>query len=179
MGSAQIRRHQRGRPAAVGNDRLHGQGQAVRGLPGAAGLFRRRGCYQPAECPGLSTGSHRSCWRNCWMHHRKLGRELEVDEANGFRDPGASFRSVPAGSVTRARTQSRAAHCWRMGEWLSTRMGCCFLAATSDAAWVDVREALEIVPESDLSPARQWLSAAAARLKPRAWPAAGRRSARC
>jgi diaminopimelate decarboxylase/aspartate kinase len=47
-----------------------------------------------------------------------------------------------------------------MGEWFSTRLGACFLQQQGlEAAWVDAREALEISPEPELSPARQWLSA--------------------
>jgi diaminopimelate decarboxylase/aspartate kinase len=46
-----------------------------------------------------------------------------------------------------------------MGERLSTRIGAAFLAGRMEAGWVDVREALEVAPEDDVSPARRWLSA--------------------
>jgi len=45
------------------------------------------------------------------------------------------------------------------GEWLSTRLGVQFLQQSIDVDWVDARDALEILPEPDRSPARQWLSA--------------------
>ncbi len=49
------------------------------------------------------------------------------------------------------------------GEWLSTQIGSRFLAQQGlDVTWVDAREALEVLPEEELSPARQWLSASCA-----------------
>jgi len=94
--------------------------------------------------------------------HRALGRELGVDDrywlAAGdvmlreqrerlLRDPGPAASAALIGS----------------GEWFSTRIGARFLAQQGlEAAWVDAREALEIAPEPDLSPARQWLSASCA-----------------
>jgi diaminopimelate decarboxylase/aspartate kinase len=46
------------------------------------------------------------------------------------------------------------------GEWLSTRIGAGFLQQSLDVGWVDARDALEILPGAELSPARRWLSAA-------------------
>lgn len=45
------------------------------------------------------------------------------------------------------------------GEWLSTWLGAQFLQQSFDVDWVDARDVLEILPEPDRSPARQWLSA--------------------
>jgi diaminopimelate decarboxylase/aspartate kinase len=45
------------------------------------------------------------------------------------------------------------------GEWLSTRLGAQFLQRNIDVEWVDARDVLEVLPEPDRSPARQWLSA--------------------
>jgi diaminopimelate decarboxylase/aspartate kinase len=45
------------------------------------------------------------------------------------------------------------------GEWLSTRLGAQFLQQSLDVDWVDARDVLEVLPEPDRSPARQWLSA--------------------
>lgn len=45
------------------------------------------------------------------------------------------------------------------GEWLSTKMGQRFLARRTGAEWVDVREALEALPEADVTGRRSWLSA--------------------
>ncbi|MBT8048958.1 MAG: aspartate kinase [Xanthomonadales bacterium] len=90
--------------------------------------------------------------------HRELGAALGVHEQNWFpesqglleqclhdlsHDPGPEFHAALLA----------------MGEWLSTKIGCCFLRQTLDAGWVDAREALEVVPEEHMSPARQWLSA--------------------
>ena len=45
------------------------------------------------------------------------------------------------------------------GEWLSTRLGAQFLQQSLDVDWVDARDVLEVLPEPDRSPPRQWLSA--------------------
>jgi diaminopimelate decarboxylase/aspartate kinase len=45
------------------------------------------------------------------------------------------------------------------GEWLSTRLGAQFLQQSIDVDWVDARDVLQVLPEPDRSPARQWLSA--------------------
>ena len=45
------------------------------------------------------------------------------------------------------------------GEWLSTRLGAQFLQQSLEVDWVDARDVLEVLPEPDRSPARQWLSA--------------------
>ena len=90
--------------------------------------------------------------------HRKLGRELEVDEQDWFAESRRQFQKCLQDLSHEPGPQFRAA-LLAMGEWLSTKIGCCFLRQNMDAAWVDVREALEILHEKDLSPARQWLSA--------------------
>jgi diaminopimelate decarboxylase/aspartate kinase len=91
--------------------------------------------------------------------HQKLGDSLGVNEQSWLpearlmlerclndlsHDPGPRFHAALLA----------------MGEWLSTKIGCCYLRQTLDAGWVDAREALEVVPEKDMSPARRWLSAA-------------------
>lgn len=91
--------------------------------------------------------------------HRGLGDSLGVNEQNWLpearlmlerclqdlsHDPGPRFHAALLA----------------MGEWLSTKIGCCYLRQTLDTGWVDSREALEVVQEKDMSPARQWLSAA-------------------
>ncbi len=45
------------------------------------------------------------------------------------------------------------------GEWLSSRLGAQFLQQSLDVDWVDARDVLEVLPEPERSPARQWLSA--------------------
>ena len=90
--------------------------------------------------------------------HRKLGRELGVDEQDWLPESRRQFQSCLQNLLHEPGPQFRAA-LLAMGEWLSTRIGCCFLQQHLDVAWVDVRDALEIFHEKDLSPARQWLSA--------------------
>ena len=48
------------------------------------------------------------------------------------------------------------------GEWLSTHLGAQFLQQSLDVDWVDARDVLEVLPEPDRSPSRQWLSATCA-----------------
>ncbi len=91
--------------------------------------------------------------------HRRLGRELGVDEATWLPESGKMLQARLRDLVKDSGPKSRAA-LLSMGEWLSTRIGCSFLQQRCDAGWVDVRDALEVVHERDLSPARQWLSAA-------------------
>jgi len=90
--------------------------------------------------------------------HRKLGRELDVEESSWLDEAEAQLShclqdlSHDPGPMQRAALLA-------LGEWMSTRIGCCFLRQNLDAGWVDAREALEIVSGEDLSPARRWLSA--------------------
>jgi diaminopimelate decarboxylase/aspartate kinase len=90
--------------------------------------------------------------------HRKLGRELGVDEQNWLSESRRQFQNCLQDLSHEPGPQFRAA-LLAMGEWLSTKIGCCFLRQHLDVAWVDVRDALEIFQEKDLSPARRWLSA--------------------
>jgi diaminopimelate decarboxylase/aspartate kinase len=90
--------------------------------------------------------------------HRKLGRELGVDEQNWLSESRHQFQNCLQDLSHEPGPQFRAA-LLAMGEWLSTKIGCCFLRQHLDVAWVDVRDALEIFQEKDLSPARRWLSA--------------------
>ena len=90
--------------------------------------------------------------------HRKLGHELEVDEQDWLPESRRQFEKCLQDLSHEPGPQFRAA-LLAMGEWLSTNIGRCFLRQHLDAAWVDVRDALEIIHEKDLSPARQWLSA--------------------
>ena len=94
--------------------------------------------------------------------HRKLGRELGVDE-RGWLAPATTLLQESLNALrNRAGPPERAA-LLAVGEWMSTRIGSRFLQQQGlDAGWVDSREALEALVEADLSPARQWLSASCA-----------------
>ena len=90
--------------------------------------------------------------------HLKLGRELGVGEGQWLEDAEQQLDRCLRDLEHDPGPRHRAA-LLALGEWISTRMGCCFLQQTVETVWVDVREALETVPESEVSPARQWLSA--------------------
>jgi diaminopimelate decarboxylase/aspartate kinase len=92
--------------------------------------------------------------------HRKLGHELGVDEQDWLSESRHRLQGCLQNLLHEPGPQFRAA-LLAMGEWMSTRIGCCFLKKNLDAAWVDVREALEVFDEKNLSPARRWLSAPA------------------
>lgn len=90
--------------------------------------------------------------------HKKLASELDVDESQWLQEADSRLRLCLENLVDESAPRNRAA-LLALGEWMSTRIGCCFLAQQMDARWVDARDALETLPEKDLSPARQWLSA--------------------
>ena len=91
--------------------------------------------------------------------HRALGRELGVQEGDWLPQGRALLEECVEALRQESAPAARAA-LLAMGEWFSTRLGACFIRQQElDVAWVDAREALEISPEPELSPARQWLSA--------------------
>ncbi len=90
--------------------------------------------------------------------HRKLGRELGVKEESWLPEAELKLQRCLNDLLHEPGPEFQAA-LLAMGEWLSTRIGYSFLRQTLDVGWVDVREALEVVDEEDLSPARRWLSA--------------------
>ena len=94
--------------------------------------------------------------------HRKLGRELGVDERNWLAQ-ATTLLQESLNAMRRHGGPPERAALLAVGEWMSTRIGSRFLQQRGlDAAWVDAREALEVLVEADLSPARQWLSASCA-----------------
>jgi diaminopimelate decarboxylase/aspartate kinase len=90
--------------------------------------------------------------------HRDLSEELEVDSRHWLPQAETMLRER-LGRLVREPGPESTASLVAMGEWLSTRIGVYFLQQNLDAAWVDVCEALEVVPDANLSPARRWLSA--------------------
>lgn len=90
--------------------------------------------------------------------HRALGRDLEVDEQHWLAQAESALKQCLTGLRQDAGPRSRAA-LLAMGEWLSTRIALHFLRRELEVCWVDARDALEVVWDEDLSPARQWLSA--------------------
>jgi len=90
--------------------------------------------------------------------HRALGRELAVDEEFWLAEAESMLEQRLSRLRQDSGPRSRAAML-AMGEWLSTRIALCFLQKELDVGWVDAREALQVVWDEELSPARQWLSA--------------------
>jgi len=91
--------------------------------------------------------------------HRSLGRELGVEERRWLARATTLLRECLDGLRKEPGPPARAV-LLAAGEWLSTQIGSLFLRDQGiDATWVDAREALETLPEPDLSPVRQWLSA--------------------
>jgi diaminopimelate decarboxylase/aspartate kinase len=93
--------------------------------------------------------------------HRRLGAELGVDERLWLPRANALFDQRLQDLLHDPGPRNQAA-LLALGEWLSTRIGSHFLSRQTAVDWVDARDALEAVPEKDLSPARRWLSAACA-----------------
>jgi diaminopimelate decarboxylase/aspartate kinase len=90
--------------------------------------------------------------------HRELSRQLEVAERHWLPAAEARLEKCLQNLGKEAHPSSQAA-LLAMGEWICTRIAARFLAKQFEVSWVDVREALEVVPGKDQSPARQWLSA--------------------
>jgi len=92
------------------------------------------------------------------QRHRQLASELGVMAGDWLEEAEKilrrSIHALVEGAGFAAQTEIMA-----MGEWLSTRIGATFLQGVTAVSWVDVREALQVQHEPELSPARQWLSA--------------------
>jgi diaminopimelate decarboxylase/aspartate kinase len=94
--------------------------------------------------------------------HRRLGHELGVEES-AWLPQCTTFLNAAFDQLVREPGPASRAAVVGAGEWLSTQLGACFLRQHGlDIAWVDARDALEALPEPELSPARQWLSASCA-----------------
>jgi diaminopimelate decarboxylase/aspartate kinase len=90
--------------------------------------------------------------------HRVLSNELGLDFEQWLPDAAENIRTSLA-RIVQQPGPSSTAHLMALGEWFSTRLGLGFLRKYLEVAWVDARDALEILPEPELSPARYWLSA--------------------
>jgi diaminopimelate decarboxylase/aspartate kinase len=94
--------------------------------------------------------------------HHRLARELGVKSGDLVdRAMDDISRLLPGiADTTHDSNRYRAiASLLSLGEWLSTRIGARFLAQRLPVEWVDVREALQALPEADLAGRRSWLSA--------------------
>ena len=90
--------------------------------------------------------------------HLELSRDLDVDESDWLPKAVELLDQRLAGLAADAGPQARAA-LLSVGEWLSTQIALRFLETRMEVSWVDARDALEVVSDPELSPARQWLSA--------------------
>jgi diaminopimelate decarboxylase/aspartate kinase len=90
--------------------------------------------------------------------HRKLAAGLGVPDADWIGPAESALRKVACALVAGTGFEAQA-ELLAMGEWLSTRIGACFLQRELPVSWLDAREILQVRDEPELSPARQWLSA--------------------
>jgi diaminopimelate decarboxylase/aspartate kinase len=93
--------------------------------------------------------------------HRRLAAELGVS-ATRWLEQAESMLLRCAKSLAAEDNYPAQAELLAIGEWLSTRIGAAFLQQFTAVSWVDAREALQVLDEPELSPARQWLSACCA-----------------
>lgn len=94
--------------------------------------------------------------------HRQLARELGVAAEDLLLQAGGEIRQTLRaleGAAAPGERYRLTATLLPLGEWLSTRLGERFLAQTLEVEWVDARDALETLPESNPAGRRAWLSA--------------------
>ncbi|NIP19375.1 MAG: aspartate kinase [Xanthomonadales bacterium] len=90
--------------------------------------------------------------------HEALAGELGID-AGATLDEGRKGIGRALDRLADSRQPAAVAELLAWGEWLSTRLGHACLARSLDVAWVDAREALCVLPESNPDSRRAWLSA--------------------
>ena len=90
--------------------------------------------------------------------HRSLSESLNVDLDEWLPQAEELIHKCLSRLIVNPGPSSTAG-LLAMGEWLSTKIGVCFLQQSLDVGWVDAHDALEILPDADLSAARRWLSA--------------------
>lgn len=96
------------------------------------------------------------------QRHQKLAQELGIDAddlvAQAIDRVGHLLGQI-AGALDDDSKYPFVTALLSQGEWLSTKIGERFLAKSMPVEWVDVREALQALPETDLSGRRSWLAA--------------------
>jgi len=90
--------------------------------------------------------------------HRLLAAKLEINIDCWLSEAEQHARQCLK-NIVRTSGPEWVAALLSTGEWLSTHIGAQFLQQSLDVGWVDARDALEVLHEPDLSPARRWLSA--------------------
>jgi diaminopimelate decarboxylase/aspartate kinase len=87
--------------------------------------------------------------------HRHLAIDLDIDATELLDEWCRKFHQASA----IANAHQRVAETAWLGEWILTRIGCCYLEKTQDAVWVDARDALTAVSDPLDSEQRSWLGA--------------------
>ena len=90
--------------------------------------------------------------------HRLLAEKLEIDIDCWLSEAEQHLRQCLK-NIVRTSGPEWVAALLSTGEWLSTHIGAQFLQQGLEVDWVDARDALEVLHEPDLSPARRGLSA--------------------
>lgn len=90
--------------------------------------------------------------------HGTLAAQLRVDFGRSLAEAEQHMLDC-LDQIARVPGPENKAALMATGEWLSTRLGAQFLQQSLEVDWVDARDVLEVLPEPDRSPARQWLSA--------------------
>jgi len=92
------------------------------------------------------------------QRHHQLAGELDV-RTSEWLEPAENVLHSCTALLSAGGGYEAQAELLAVGEWLSTRIGASFLSRFMEVSWADAREALQVLDEPDLSPARQWLSA--------------------
>jgi diaminopimelate decarboxylase/aspartate kinase len=90
--------------------------------------------------------------------HAVLAAELGLD-ADDLLEEGERRINVAVAGVKTHVHPAEMAELLGCGEWLSSRLGCLYLAEHLDIEWVDARKVLRALDEPDGDSKRDWLSA--------------------
>jgi len=96
------------------------------------------------------------------QRHRQLAQDLGID-ADDLIEQASSQIEHLLGRIAAAPDDGHRypamTSLLSLGEWLSTRIGERYLARSMPVEWVDARDALRALPETEISGRRSWLSA--------------------
>jgi diaminopimelate decarboxylase/aspartate kinase len=124
---------------------------AVAGVTDALqALADRAGDYNAAEVKAILD------------RHRQLAKELEIEAEDLVQDAGFEITrqlDLISNAADQAGRYAALVSLLPVGEWLSTRIGERYLARSLSVEWVDARDALRTLPETDTCGRRAWLSA--------------------
>jgi diaminopimelate decarboxylase/aspartate kinase len=90
--------------------------------------------------------------------HKKLAADLDIDVSDLLDEARLRLHDVLK-QLTESPGPAARAALLSQGEWLSSRLGCRYLATAMPIDWVDAREALRVEPEPDPAGKRAWLAA--------------------